>query len=235
MGSRRQNQSGFTLVEMLVSLAVFSAVLSIVMTGLHQGQMQWERGSKQLDQADYLIKRQNWLRQMFAQANTATFRIEYGAEAPYFLGNEQSLTFISDAPIISGPGTYATVRLKLRQQDDDLYEMVLTQKPYSDPYLDPQANPDDGKSLVLFHDIQHLSWRYFLAPRMEATPLEIKYNRFKPRMEGYWDSEFDANFEQELPQYVALSFKMHQQQYDWYFELPVKPLALIQESQVVVH
>ncbi|SHO57582.1 PulJ/GspJ family protein [Vibrio quintilis] len=232
---RKRTLSGFTLVEMLVSLAIFSAVLSIVISGLHQGQVQWEQGARQLDQADYMMKRQSWLRQLFAQANTATFRITYGMEAPYFNGNEQSLSFISDAPIISGPGTYATVRLELLPQDNGLFELTFTQKPYSDPYLNPEADLSDGASLVLLEDIQSLSWKYFLAARTEATPMEITYNRFTPRPEGYWDDEYDANFEQALPQYVQMNFKIKNHQYVWYFELPVKPLALIQESQIVVN
>ncbi|EKA7352861.1 prepilin-type N-terminal cleavage/methylation domain-containing protein [Vibrio vulnificus] len=231
--AKRQSK-GFTLIEVLVVLVVFSSVVSLVLIGLEQGRNQWNRAMKSTDKSYHMFQRKQWLQQLFTQANSATFQISYGTEAPHFLGTANDVSFISNAPIISGPGTYASVNLTLESQGNGMSQLVFRQWPYSDPYLSIPQEATESNTLVLLKDIQSLEWEYYLAPRDEATPWEIKYNTFRRRPEGLWSQEYDARFEQEVPQTLKLHFTQNGKEYVWQFYLPTKTAAYSQETRLSV-
>ncbi|WP_231564169.1 MULTISPECIES: prepilin-type N-terminal cleavage/methylation domain-containing protein [Vibrio] len=234
MSRANRLMQGFTLIEVLVVLVVFSSVVSLVLVGLEQGRLQWDRAMKSSNQNYQLFQRKQWLQQLFSQANGATFQISYGTEAPHFLGTANDVSFISNAPIISGPGTYASVSLTLENQSNGLRRLVFRQWPYSDPYLNIPQQAIASNTLTLLEDIQTFEWQYYLAPRQEATPWEIKYNTFAPRPEGLWYQEYDARFEQSTPQTVKLHFTRHNKEYVWQFYLPTKIAAYNQETRLSV-
>ncbi|EEY50293.1 prepilin-type N-terminal cleavage/methylation domain-containing protein [Vibrio cholerae] len=230
----KQNSSGFTLIEVLVSLVVFSSVVSLVLVGLEQGRLQWDRSMRSTEHSYKLLLRKQWLDQLFSQSNGATFQISYGTEAPHFLGTSTDVSFISNAPIISGPGTYASVNLALEAQNNGLNRLVFKQWPYSDPYLGIPNEATKTNTLVLIEDIQALEWEYYLAPRDEATPWELKYNTFTRRPEGIWAQEYDGRFEQAIPQTVKVIFTRHDKKHVWQFYLPTKTASYSQEARLSV-
>lgn len=224
---------GFTLIEVLVALAVFSSVVSIALFGLEQGRAQWFKSQSQNQATFYLFKRKQWLEQALTQANSAPFIVEYGVSAPHFFGTASQLDFLTNAPILSGPGTYAAARLRLVDSEGKT-ALVFTQWVNSDPYYGIPENETSTNTMILISGLENARWDYYLEPRIEATPLEIRYNTFTPRQEGKWASQFDARYELTLPQKVRLSFQLNGKSYHWFFNLAPFSAATGQEEKLVV-
>jgi prepilin-type N-terminal cleavage/methylation domain-containing protein len=230
-----KRSSGFTLVEVLVALAVFSAVLSLVLFGLEQGRSSWMRGHKHATFLSEMSHRQFWIMRMFSQANAATFAIDYGLETSYFFGTKGELSLISEAPVISGPGTYALVRLKVEDDPESGKEsLVLYEWDNRDPYYGLPRDTSNAQKLVLFENITDASWKYWLDARDTPTPLETMLNNFVPRDSDEWSGEYDSRFEVKLPAKVKFSFKLKGQLYAWVFSLNQYFYAAGQNEPLVV-
>lgn len=229
----QRRQAGFTLIEVLVALAVFSSVIALMMFGLDQGRLQWQKATEQTQSYQQLLARKQWLTQLFEQANASLFRQTYASEVAYFLGDQQQLTFISNAPIVSGPGTYARVSLNVASQPNGQQKLVFKQWPYSDPYLGIHESVDPDQTLTLLENIQDVSWQYYFPARTEPTSMEIRQGGFEPRPEGYWsDQTYDAEYQQVLPPRVQLTFTQRGRRYQWRFYLPTDAEAYNQGDKL---
>jgi len=224
--------NGFTLIEVLIAVAVFSSVISLVMFGLDQGRLQWEKSTDRAQTYHELQNRKQWLTQLFNQANASMFRQSYGGEVGFFYGDQRKLTFLSNAPIISGPGTYAKVELSIEQHKSG-QALFFSQWPYSDPYLSSTSEITQPSSLVLLEDVKNIEWQYYFPARTEPTSMENRFGGFRSRPEGYWsDNPYDAAFEQVIPPMVRLTFEWRGRAYQWQFYLPVKAEAYNQGDRL---
>lgn len=223
-GSYKSAQ-GFTLIEVLVALAVFSSVISLVLYGLEQGRLSWARGNHQVEELRSLVNRQNWLTQMFTQAVPSTFSAGYGTEVPYLQGDSTSLSFITNAPVISGPGTYAFVILRFEQQPNATQSLVFYQWINRDPYYGIPTSFTTGERLVLLTDLSEARWDYYLSPRIEASSNEIGLGNFQPRHSGQWSNGYDAFDELKLPEKLHLTFTQNGHHYVWGFNMPQRTNA----------
>lgn len=210
--------AGFTLIEVLVALIIFSSVIGIVMAGLDQGRMLWQRAFDQADEQKMLTQRHQWLQQMFDQAVMSNFQIGYGVATPYFIGTPDTVRMITNAPIIGGPGTYATVELTITQQQQAT--LAFTQWPNKDPYYGIPSYRETNNQLTVLTGLQDVEWQYFLPPRRQPSSNEISQGSFTPRLEGQWGDEFDALDERRLPPQIKLSFAYRNERYEWFFTLP---------------
>lgn len=222
---RYKAAQGFTLIEMLVALAVFSSVISLVLYALEQGRLSWSRGNDRTEELHSLVNRQTWLTQMFTQAVPSTFSVDYGTESPFLKGDSSSIVFLSNAPVLSGPGTYALVVLRIEQQQDAQQSLVFYQWINRDPYYGLPSSFNSGEKLVLLEGISDANWSYYLSPRTEASSAELKLNQFKPRYAGEWSDSYDAYNELKLPEKVHLGFTLHDQHYVWSFNMPQRTNA----------
>lgn len=218
MNVRIQHQ-GFTLIEVLVSLLIFSSLVSLVVFGLEQGRGQWWHAEQRAQQVKQLSLRQQWLDQLFSQSNGANFQTDYGIANAYFLGTPQQVRLLSDAPIIAGPGTYASVELAIIDQGQGQQALRFRQWPNRDPYYGIPPFQDPSQQLILLEGISQAQWQYYLPPRTEASGQEIRLGNFRPRHESQWGGEYDAQNEQRIPSQVSLTFHYQGQAYQWVFTL----------------
>ncbi|WP_010445199.1 prepilin-type N-terminal cleavage/methylation domain-containing protein [Vibrio rotiferianus] len=230
--SKAKYSEGFTLIEVLVSLVVFSSVVAVVVMGLEQGQKQWLRSLSKNQEMHQLYLRSQWINQAISQANSAPFIVEYGFSTPYFLGTSNQVDFLTNAPVLSGPGTYAAARFSIEETAEGL-SLTFTQWANKDPYYGIPTLESQGKSISLLENIQDAKWEYYLDARTEATPMEIKYNAFSPRHEGRWASQYDSRYEQKIPSKIRFTFQKEGKRYDWYFNLTPFTSAAGQEEPLV--
>ncbi|WP_045386314.1 PulJ/GspJ family protein [Vibrio rotiferianus] len=231
---KAQYRQGFTLVEVLVSLVIFSSVIAVVITGLEQGRGQWLRAMDRNHDTHKLYTRQQWITQTIEQSNSAPFIIEYGVSAPYFYGTERQIDFLTNAPVYSGPGTYSAARLQIVDDNQGTSALVFTQWANKDPYYGIPKSTSEGKSITLLEGIKDAKWEYYLESRIEATPLEIKYNTFAPRREAKWSNYYDAKYELKIPKKMRFDFEIDGKSYTWYFNLASYSSATGQEEPLVI-
>lgn len=216
MKSKKIN--GFTLVELLVTIVIFSFSLSIVLSGLDQGRLAWSRLEKKAELSSVLQSRFNWLSMMFNDSSATLFPLSYGEASPFFKGNEQNLYLLTGSPILSGPGNYATATLWFASNRNG-FTLNYAEKKNADPYYGNQNLDRDNESTVLLKNIKSYYIRY-LAPirepnEGESIPLsEEKYYRSEP----IWLDFFDSDKEMAMPLLVNISIVLSNgKRIDWFF------------------
>jgi prepilin-type N-terminal cleavage/methylation domain-containing protein len=106
---------GFTLIEMLVSMAIFTALITTLMLGFQQGLLLWDKSQKQSH--DWLKNefRYSLLSSLFSQAVIADNQYKQGLFASYFIGTATNIKFISAAPIMDINGKVHPIEIQAIQ------------------------------------------------------------------------------------------------------------------------
>ena len=215
---KNKKTNGFTLVELLVTIVIFSFSLSIILSGLDQGRLAWSRLEKKVELSSSLQSRFNWLSMMFNDSNATLFPLNYGEAGPFFKGNDQSLYLLTGSPIRAGPGNYATATLWFANNGSN-FTLNYAEKRNADPFYGNQYFDRDKEKTVLLYDIKSYNIRY-LAPirepsEGESIPLnEEKYYRSEPA----WLDFFDSNKEMAMPLLINISMVLsNEKRVDWFF------------------
>jgi prepilin-type N-terminal cleavage/methylation domain-containing protein len=201
----RAQASGFTLIEVVLSLVIFSMITLMVYGAFFIGHRAVLKGERAVDVnqrmrvADEILGRQ--VRSTvfyFARHDDETF--------PYFIGRPDGMSFVSAAPQARGGTGLAVVTYRAEQGQLVLEERVGftpqdLQKPPAGAHLD---------SAVLLAGFSGIRFEYL--PRDEAG--------------GEWQSTWDAHEEDTLPAAVrvtveGLEFFGH----PWVREIPLMTIA----------
>lgn len=109
---------GFTLIEVLISLSIFAALLSVLLLGFRQGLMGWEKASRQKGYAQSLLVRHNWLEKMFSETIIVDYKRHEEFFVPYFKGTEKKMSWITSSPLLDVPGHIRPVSLKWKKTSE---------------------------------------------------------------------------------------------------------------------
>lgn len=225
-------QSGFTLIELLVALAVFSMAVSLIMMGFEQGRLNWSKSIDKTSEIRKVYNRYQWIQNTFSQANTANFSTGISEATPYFEGDQYLLSFISNAPAISGPGTYARVEFEFKNEVSR-YALVYRESVNQDPYFGYYSNVEP-QELVLFDNIKSYNIDYLAPPNFEdalARFRDVSDIRYEPT----WVKEYQANEEGLLPLSVHLELHFTNGEVkDWFFPIPVYSVSADISADTVV-
>ncbi|EFK11502.1 prepilin-type N-terminal cleavage/methylation domain protein [delta proteobacterium NaphS2] len=95
--------SGFTLLELIISLSILGVVLLIIFGALRIGTRAWEKGEKDID----VYQRQRAVLGLLSQqiASACVHETKLGDAAFYFRGSEKKMEFVSRMPIVPGAMT----------------------------------------------------------------------------------------------------------------------------------
>jgi general secretion pathway protein J len=121
----RTGEAGFTLVELLVALALFGLLSTALFGSIRFGMTAWMRGTTRADQVDQILHAQNLLRGLIEEAYPL-FRpaVPFGGHVE-FDGTQQSLDFLSSTPIARGADGRSRFRLAIERRGDGA-NLVLT-------------------------------------------------------------------------------------------------------------
>jgi general secretion pathway protein J len=104
-GSARDSIAGFTLVELLVTLALMSLISLLLFSGIRFGARAWESSSARLTAAEEVSAVQNILRQLLEEATIVRQRTADASQrGPSFRGTADSVRFIAPLPVHHGVG-----------------------------------------------------------------------------------------------------------------------------------
>ena len=173
--------SGFTLLELLISLTIVSVIVVIIFGALRIGIRAWEKGERDLDMRQRqrivldLIKRQ--------LASTAVGEVWGGDQQLVSLkGDTKSIEFVSHIPLT--PGTrigmvYVKYVVTVAQGDEGerltFYERNVAS-------LDKSAgNPDEGDSSELLTGMKSIVFEY----------LKVRPGEEASRWQESWDPAVD--------------------------------------------
>lgn len=95
------DRKGFTLVELLIALVIFSLIASLVFVSFGQGLSLWERADRKFDHWDQVVLFQDWWRGLLHGAES--FQVQRrNVFQPLFLGEPQRLLFLTSSPLLQG-------------------------------------------------------------------------------------------------------------------------------------
>ncbi|WP_217514159.1 PulJ/GspJ family protein [Vibrio metschnikovii] len=222
------NQKGFTLIEVLVALVIFSSVVSIALFGFEQGKNAWQRSLSQSQIVEREYARYLWLNNLFNQAVASNFSYGYADSNPFFEGDEKTVSFLSESPIISGPGTYAWVQIGYRIDDDNEMNIIFSETPNADPYWGLYTS-QFSRSLILFDNIADFHFSY-LMEKSVMSPRGIMV-----RGEREWVNRYDSRNSKSLPVMVKLTVMTKSgRSFDWFFKIPNQSRAGDSGSQLEI-
>ncbi|MFO0753214.1 MAG: prepilin-type N-terminal cleavage/methylation domain-containing protein [Thermodesulfovibrionales bacterium] len=191
----RIRPQGYTLLEVLVAMAIFSSMVMLATMALNQGLKQYhglmEKGINFWDRAKGL-----WMDGSFGSLLDYYVRKENGDWFPYFYGSQERVSYVSLSPLAGdmpvavwivkerrGAGKYAVV----------YYELPVYTKSLKDLERDfLLGDYRKGNSLVLLDDV-------------EKVELDF-YGYDTPEQKSGWFRDFDAGKKLSLPSLVKLTY-----------------------------
>jgi len=219
----RRGEGGFTLIEMLVAMAIFAALIVVLMTGYRQGLLMWDKGQQISRSWLDMEFRYRLLDTLFAQAVVADDEYAKGLTAPYFVGEGSTVRLLSAAPLMDDYGRIRPVFLQLFSEQNGL----LTLR-----YREGLLHSDQRRGMrwsdqwvVLLAGLKDASFRYE-APEnpmpdelaaMNLNEQMLKMYRNKPQ----WLGAYQGHEQLLYPRRIGLDFTDgNDEKHQWYFRPP---------------
>jgi general secretion pathway protein J len=150
---------GFTLIELMASLAILAMISLLITSGVVTGRRVWSGLEASASAGESVDGAQVALRQTLERVFPAT---RYDSDEPYvdFAGAADSIEFLAPPPLATGPSALRRYRLSLNSGD-----LVLAS--HSDVAADPRAPFGDDQ--VLLRGVQALDIAYYGAGPADAV------------------------------------------------------------------
>ncbi|MCB1581948.1 MAG: prepilin-type N-terminal cleavage/methylation domain-containing protein [Marinicella sp.] len=190
-----KRQSGFTLIEVIVVFTLLAMIMAMIFSGIDSGRRTAEKGEKRITAINEIRVIQNIIRMQVSKAMALGVAESDEGELLKFIGDEKSITFVSQMPGYLGSGGPHIQKLELVNGKDGevlQYTHGLISN-YDDE--DEMSEFDDAEPLVLLENIQHGSFA-FIELDEEGAPTD-------------WLSEMENPV--ALPLMVQVDLKMSEQ------------------------
>ncbi|MDR6183003.1 prepilin-type N-terminal cleavage/methylation domain-containing protein [Asaia bogorensis] len=163
MTPRRDEVAGFTLLELLIALVVFSLVLLVLRQGFDAATRFFEQQRQTLAAQDDLDAVDRFVRQVVTSADAGN-----GREGPLLVGTNHRLTWRGPVPhalqtqaeVISGGG-----RANMALFVDDTHRLVLQWSAYRH-VIEP---PTPVEQRVLLSGLEGVEWHYYASGHWSPT------------------------------------------------------------------
>ena len=191
----RSLSKGYTLIEVLVAMAIFGSMLTLGGLALNQGLKQYqglaEKGINFWDQAKEIGIGKSFHSMIDYYVYTRS-----EGWSPYFRGNENEISYVSLSPLA---GTVPVI-VWIRKEDGGggkqslvYYELPVSTKTYEDIERDSVfAAYKEGKSAKILEGVENIGIRY--------------YGYDLLRRETGWSWDFEGRKKKILPSAVVVSY-----------------------------
>lgn len=179
--NRVNRNRGFTLVEILVALTLFSLVLAMIFSGLHSSSKSWKKSEAQVAENDTRRLDLGFVRKQLAQAVPLVL-LDGKDNSVLFKGNNDAIQFISDLPDHRGGGGLYVLSLGITQNDQS-EDLTLGYRPVTtDIDLNIPGNDDQEKNITIMKDIDTLEFSYYGSEDDKTNPEWTDEWRAKQKM-----------------------------------------------------
>jgi len=187
---------GYTLIEVVVALAIFSSMLLLGSLALNQTLREYKALADK-GFAFWNYAKVVWLDKSVASMTDYFVKTREHRWFPYFKGDGNGFSYVSLAPFANdAPVVVWVVKEKKEGGMFDLvyYELPVMTKKYQDIEDDVVFNNyKKGNSFVVFSDLEEISFQYY------------GFNLLKRKYE--WFNEFDGRLKKVLPSAILITYK----------------------------
>ncbi len=201
---------GFSLIEMLIAMAIMSMTLLISSLGYSFFMEKWQGNLGRFDNSVLLAKKLMLTRQALSGLLPYILRDQNNQTVIYFEGNQDSLVGVTARAFYS-PKTPSVFRFNIVQADDFSYSLVYEEASLAQSPLVSLKQPINYRhKIVLFTNLSDIKFSYY------------GYKNDTDRINGVkqeWWQSFNALSRRLLPATIRISFILDDQQEQ--FEFPV--------------
>lgn len=159
------NERGFTLIEMLVAISIFSLLLAVLLGGYSQGLSVWHRAADKLSVWQGFQYRSLWISRLTEQLVASEYQASLGLDWPYFSGNIDGFIAITSAPILSPAGRPVLVEFQIKRNASNGQEQLLYREGLKGDDPERESSLAERPWLVLLDDISTAGFLYYAHPK----------------------------------------------------------------------
>lgn len=162
------DQSGFTLLEIMVAMVVLTMIVTTAFGALRLGERSWEAGLKHTAKTETLRSVTGALQRLFNQTlpiswtNNTETTIAFG-------GNHEQLRFIAPAPLHYGATGLFEYTLAV-ELDADNKRLMLYYRLHNPDSPGFEANDVDRQEVMLVNELNTVNLRYYGSPIAKDPP-----------------------------------------------------------------
>ena len=131
-------QKGFTLLELLIALALIGLIVTLLFGALRFSSKAWDSSEERLERDTAIVMFWQYLSDRFRQARNVSAQID-GKNYGFFQGEKEGLEFVSPMPAHLGSGGLYIIRLR-KARLDGKQKLVLQRWFYHPEVLDGKAS-----------------------------------------------------------------------------------------------
>ncbi|HEX9462204.1 MAG TPA: prepilin-type N-terminal cleavage/methylation domain-containing protein [Alphaproteobacteria bacterium] len=163
---KSDSQSGFTLMELLISVSIFALLMAMLFGGLQLGTRQVGRITAQVDRSAQIALVENFLRAQLAAAQPLAGAAS-GPKNLQFNGQPDGVDFVAAAPesLPAGGLQVLSVRFVAGETGRD-GQLVVDWRPLRD---DPDV-PSPARTTVLLDHLRTARFVYYGPPQAKSAP-----------------------------------------------------------------
>ncbi len=192
---KRDRFNGYTLIEVLVAMAIFSSMMMLAGTALNQGLKQYHGlADKGIVFWDYV--RIIWIDKSFSSISDYYVYTRSDGWFPYFKGSQEGISYVSLAPLAGDLPVVVWIQNEAEEtgmRSVVYYELPLYTKSYDEIERDYIfADYKKGRSLKLLENVEGIEFSFY------------GYNTIDRRSK--WYDQFDGNKMKLLPRSIEISY-----------------------------
>ena len=218
---KRYRFKGYTLIEVLVAMAIFSSMMMLAGTALNQGLKQYhglaEKGLGFWDDAKKI-----WIDKSFNSSIDYYMYTRSDGWFPYFRGSQEGISYVSLAPLTGDLPVVVWIRNEAEEngmQSLVYYELPVYTKSYEDIERDYIfADYKKGKSVKLLEGVESIEFSFY--------GYDIGERRDK------WYNQFDGNRMKLLPSSIIISYNHNGKKDKLVFSINVNSLVKMYYNEI---
>jgi general secretion pathway protein J len=186
----RSSPAGFTLLEILIAMSLFSLAILVLYSGLHTAALGWQSSERQITANDNQRIQLAFVKRLITQAIPLTL-YDGRDNSLLFRGEQQAIHFIAPLPSHRG-GEWAylvSIQSVPGREADDL---MLYYQPVREDITLPRNIPVDTPDVSILEGIQSIEFAYYGSKSAESKP--------------DWHDDWEVN--DRLPELVSFQIVM---------------------------
>jgi general secretion pathway protein J len=154
--------AGFTLVELVIALAIVTVITTLSFAGLKLGARAWDAVEQRTVEVHDRQLAARFIVRQLEQARAVTFVDDHGEERLAFRGDSKALQFVAPLPSLAGGGGLHWQRLDLAQAAEATHLMLTYELFQTEGWERYGANA--RHSVMLYKAVADAEFSYFGAP-----------------------------------------------------------------------
>lgn len=199
IGVNNDKAKGFTLVEVLIAMTIFSMVIALAVMSYRFSLQQLTK-----EQTNHNVEQLSKVKLVNRAIRAATpygYRKELRENVPFFVGTRNSFSFVNRSPIlISSPVSIATLYLSGK-------EIRYCEAPFGSVSLERyRFNRDDCEQHLTFMSVSKANFEYYAwKDWLELSNYYSPYFNIATKPKPRWSANFDASERRIMPIFVRLN------------------------------